>query len=61
MSFLAIFHDSTVRALRYYNEEGWSTTAQFVAFISDIWKILNVKSINKGSHPYSIDCAINNP
>ena len=39
-----------MRALRFYNEEGWSTMAQFVAFTVDIWKVLDVKFLNEGNY-----------
>ena len=44
----AVFSDSTISALRYYKLPGWESTAQFIAFITNMWKILNVKSASKG-------------
>ena len=47
---LAVFHESTPHALQFYDEPGWSVTSQFVTFMSNLWKILNVKNPSKGEY-----------
>ena len=46
--FAAIFNESTVTALRHYDEKGWKETAAFVQLFLNIWNIMNVKSVSKG-------------
>lgn len=45
---LAVFDESTVRALMFYDAPGWKMTSQFVSLFTNVWKILNVKSPLKG-------------
>lgn len=50
----AVFHESTISALRYYsNDDGCSTrnynqTAAFIEYIYQYWKIINVRSPTTG-------------
>ncbi|KAG1681471.1 THAP domain-containing protein 1 [Nymphon striatum] len=50
---LAVFHESTVNALRYYcqseNKE-WVETADLVDLVITLWSIINVKTTTAGSH-----------
>ncbi|KAG1674491.1 Zinc finger SWIM domain-containing protein 3 [Nymphon striatum] len=50
---LAVFHESTVYALRYYcqseNKE-WVETADHVDLVITLWSIINVKTTTAGSH-----------
>jgi hypothetical protein len=48
---MAIFHDSTVYALKYYSENGhpeFTDTYIFIKYISELVKILNVRTSNVG-------------
>ena len=43
----AIFHESTLHALQYFNEnqgKQWTRTADFVEIVLKMWKIVNVKT-----------------
>ena len=45
----AVFSESTVAALRFYHvTPSWLDTANFVEFVTNLWKILNVKTPCKG-------------
>ena len=49
----AIFHESTLHALQYFNEnqgEQWTGTADFVEIVLKMWKIVNVKTPSIGQH-----------
>ena len=47
---LSIFHESTVNALRFYDETGWRQTAAYVQIIVNVWKIVSLKNPSKGFH-----------
>ena len=45
LSFEAIFNESTIAALRHHTETiEWLQTADFLQFVLNLWKILNVKT-----------------
>ena len=49
----AIFHESTLHALQYFNEnqgKQWTGTADFVEIVLKMWKIVNVKTPSIGQH-----------
>ena len=49
----AIFHDSTLHALQYFNEnqgKQLTGTADFVEIVLKMWKIVNVKTPSIGQH-----------
>ena len=49
----ALFHESTAAALEFYVSKGkteWTGTAKFIRYISDLWKIINVKTSTIGIH-----------
>ena len=60
---LAVFHESTVSALEYFvyiQGKPWEDTLNFVKLITNLWKILNVKSSNIGTHKLDpLRCPIN--
>jgi len=44
----AVFHESTIHALKYYGEQGHNEfieTAEFLTIVHSWWKLVNVKSI----------------
>ena len=50
ISFLAVFHESTVAGLRFYADEpDWKVTADFVQFGINMWNVLNVRTTCKGT------------
>ena len=44
----AIFDESTINGLQFYERDNWLWTAQFVKLMVNLWKVLNVKASNKG-------------
>ena len=47
---LAVFSESTLRGLQFYDNCKWSITGQFVSFILNLWKVLNIQTPVKGKH-----------
>lgn len=49
--FTGVFSESTARALTFYASEypEFASTARYVTFIGNLWKILSVKTSFKGS------------
>ena len=50
-AILGVFSESTAHALEFYAEEnpGFVSTSKFVKFISNIWKIMPVRTPKKGN------------
>lgn len=55
---MAVFHESTCNALKYYTDQGlkpWNGTLDFVKLIHKLWSILNVKTSSIGFHKRDIN------
>ena len=56
--YLDVFSESTARGLEYYSKDhpAFMETARYVKFISNIWKIMSVKSPFKGMFLHIYHC-----
>ena len=43
-----LFNEKVVSAMQHYNQTEWADTIDFIAYVTQFWKIMNVRSSNTG-------------